>query len=62
MKIHNKIDSYTLDLECRNRVGDLYLVFHVKQKHGIKREGLNLYSEINIDYTQAILGTVIKVK
>ncbi|CAI9285382.1 unnamed protein product [Lactuca saligna] len=48
--------------KTRNRVGDLYLVFHVKQKHGIKREGLNLYSEINIDYTQAILGTVIKVE
>ncbi|KAL4590198.1 hypothetical protein LXL04_003123 [Taraxacum kok-saghyz] len=46
----------------RNRVGDLYLVIHVDQKKGIRREGLNLYSEINIDYTQAILGTVIKVE
>lgn len=46
----------------RGRIGDLYLVFHVKQKKGIRREGLDLYSEINIDYTQAILGTIIKVE
>ncbi|KVI08118.1 hypothetical protein Ccrd_013512 [Cynara cardunculus var. scolymus] len=46
----------------RNRVGDLYLVLHVNQKRGIRRDGLDLYSEINIDYSQAILGTVIKVE
>ncbi|KAK9065026.1 hypothetical protein SSX86_016409 [Deinandra increscens subsp. villosa] len=46
----------------RNRVGDLYLVLHVHQKHGIRREGLHLYSDIKIDYSQAILGTVIKVE
>nr|XP_043631693.1 chaperone protein DnaJ-like [Erigeron canadensis] len=45
----------------RNRVGDLYIVIHVNQKQGIRRDGLDLYSNINIDYTQAILGTVIKV-
>lgn len=46
----------------RNRVGDLYLVLHVNKKRGIRRDGLDLYSEINIDYSQAILGTVIKVE
>ncbi|GJX75489.1 chaperone protein DnaJ [Tanacetum coccineum] len=46
----------------RNRVGDLYLLIHVRQKHGIRREGLHLYSDIKIDYSQAILGTVIQVK
>ncbi|XP_076933578.1 uncharacterized protein LOC143599535, partial [Bidens hawaiensis] len=46
----------------RNRVGDLYLVIHVIQKKGIRREGLHLYSDIKIDYSQAILGTVIKVE
>ncbi|KAF5767802.1 putative Heat shock protein DnaJ, cysteine-rich domain superfamily [Helianthus annuus] len=46
----------------RNRVGDLYLVLHVNQKQGIRREGLHLYSDIKIDYSQAILGTVIKVE
>lgn len=51
----------TLDLWCRNRIGDLYLVLHVDQKQGIRREGLHLYSDIKIDYTQAILGTTIKV-
>lgn len=45
----------------RGVVGDLYLVLHVDEKHGIWREGLQLYSKINIDYTEAILGTVIKV-
>ncbi|KAK3026252.1 hypothetical protein RJ639_041628 [Escallonia herrerae] len=42
--------------------GDLYLVLHVDGKHGIWRDGLNLYSRVNIDYTEAILGTVIKVE
>ncbi|PWA48916.1 molecular chaperone Hsp40/DnaJ family protein [Artemisia annua] len=46
----------------RNRVGDLYLLIHVRQKHGIRREGLHLYSDIKIDYSQAILGTVIQVE
>ncbi|RVX17919.1 Chaperone protein dnaJ A7B, chloroplastic [Vitis vinifera] len=38
--------------------GDLYLVLHVNEKHGIWRDGLNLYSKVNVDYTEAILGTV----
>ncbi|KAI5660303.1 hypothetical protein M9H77_29096 [Catharanthus roseus] len=46
----------------RSIAGDLFLVLHVEEKHGIHRDGLNLYSKIKVDYTQAILGTVIKVE
>lgn len=45
----------------RGSVGDLYLFIHVEEKPGIRRDGLNLYSNVNIDYTEAILGTVVKV-
>lgn len=41
--------------------GDLLLVVSVNGKDGIQREGCNLYSKISIDYTEAILGAVIKV-
>uniref|UniRef100_A0A1J3JVS7 Chaperone protein DnaJ n=1 Tax=Noccaea caerulescens TaxID=107243 RepID=A0A1J3JVS7_NOCCA len=44
------------------RAGDLFIVLQVDEKRGIKREGLNLYSNINIDFTDAILGTVTKVE
>lgn len=46
----------------RGIAGDLFLVFHVDEKRGISREGLNLYSKVEIDYTEAILGTEIKVE
>ncbi|XP_043704006.1 chaperone protein DnaJ-like [Telopea speciosissima] len=46
----------------RGAAGDLYLFIHVNEKRGIWRDGLNLYSKINIDYTEAILGTVVKVE
>ncbi|CAN0902240.1 Chaperone protein dnaJ A8, chloroplastic [Linum grandiflorum] len=46
----------------RDVVGDLFLIINVKEKRGIKREGLNLYSKINVDYTEAILGAVLKVE
>lgn len=46
----------------RGRVGDLYLFIHVNEKPGFRRDGLNLYSDINIDYTEAILGTTVKVQ
>ncbi|CAI9113712.1 OLC1v1014365C1 [Oldenlandia corymbosa var. corymbosa] len=46
----------------RGVAGDLYLVLRIEEKQGIRREGLNLYSKIKIDYTEAILGTVVKVK
>ncbi|WCJ42120.1 Molecular chaperone Hsp40/DnaJ family protein [Euphorbia peplus] len=48
--------------EKRGISGDLYITVHVKEKHGIWRDGLNLYSKVNVDYTQAILGTVLKVE
>lgn len=41
--------------------GDLYVFVHAAEKSGIRREGLNLYSDVIIDYTKAILGTVVKV-
>ncbi|KAG8639844.1 hypothetical protein MANES_14G157300v8 [Manihot esculenta] len=46
----------------RGIAGDLIITVHVNGKHGIWRGGLNLYSKINVDYTQAILGTVLKVE
>ncbi|GMN46047.1 hypothetical protein TIFTF001_015233 [Ficus carica] len=42
--------------------GDLYIVLHIEEKHGIQRDGLNLYSKINVYYTDAILGTTMKVE
>ncbi|CAN4088709.1 unnamed protein product [Withania somnifera] len=41
--------------------GDLYLVIHVEEKDDIWRDGLNLYSKLDVDFTEAILGTVKKV-
>ncbi|XP_030541149.1 chaperone protein DnaJ isoform X2 [Rhodamnia argentea] len=41
--------------------GDLVIDLHVDEKQGIKRDGINLFSKINVDYTDAILGTVLKV-
>ncbi|KAL5217968.1 hypothetical protein ABZP36_018652 [Zizania latifolia] len=42
--------------------GDLYIFVHVNKKEGIHREGLNLFSDVTIDYTDAILGTTVKVE
>ncbi|KAB2041312.1 hypothetical protein ES319_D02G139300v1 [Gossypium barbadense] len=42
--------------------GDLFVVLRIGAKQGIWRDGLNLYSKINVDYTEAILGTVVKVE
>ncbi len=42
--------------------GDLYVVIKVKEDRRFKREGLNLYTNEEINYLQAILGTKIKVK
>eukprot|EP00475_Leptophrys_vorax_P000132 TRINITY_DN10072_c0_g1_i1.p1 TRINITY_DN10072_c0_g1~~TRINITY_DN10072_c0_g1_i1.p1 ORF type:complete len:339 (-),score=23.20 TRINITY_DN10072_c0_g1_i1:145-1110(-) len=41
--------------------GDLYVFVKVKETPGIRRDGMNLYSDVSIDYTDAILGTVAKV-
>ncbi|GKV46814.1 hypothetical protein SLEP1_g53777 [Rubroshorea leprosula] len=46
----------------RGLAGDLFIFLHIDEKEGIWRDGLNLYSKINIDYTEAILGTVLKVE
>ncbi|KAI9101538.1 hypothetical protein K1719_023782 [Acacia pycnantha] len=46
----------------RGTAGDLYIVIHVDEKDGVWREGLHLYSKINIDFTEAILGSVKKVE
>ncbi|KAK1565422.1 hypothetical protein Q3G72_026224 [Acer saccharum] len=45
-----------------NMAGDLFIVVHIDGKQGIQRKGLNLYSKIDVDYTEAILGSVIKVE
>uniref|UniRef100_A0A0E0KAP0 J domain-containing protein n=1 Tax=Oryza punctata TaxID=4537 RepID=A0A0E0KAP0_ORYPU len=42
--------------------GDLYIFVHVNKKEGIHREGLDLFSDVIIDYTDAILGTTVKVE
>ncbi|CAI5529436.1 unnamed protein product [Closterium sp. Naga37s-1] len=41
--------------------GDLYVFVKVKETMGIRRDGINLYSNVSIDFTDAILGTVAKV-
>ncbi|KAJ0049255.1 hypothetical protein Pint_16897 [Pistacia integerrima] len=46
----------------RRKAGDLFIVLHIDEKQGIQRDGLNLYSKIDVDYTEAILGTVKKVE
>ncbi|KAL5578297.1 hypothetical protein UlMin_019996, partial [Ulmus minor] len=46
----------------RGRAGNLYIVLHIDEKQGIQRDGLNLYSKINVSYTDAILGTTVKVE
>jgi molecular chaperone DnaJ len=41
--------------------GDLYVVLHVKEHPFFEREGNDLHSVIPISFTQAALGTEIKV-
>ncbi|VVA98133.1 unnamed protein product [Arabis nemorensis] len=53
----NKVSNF-----CSGRAGDLFIVLQVDEKRGIKREGLNLYSKVSIDFTDAILGDVTKVE
>lgn len=42
--------------------GDLYLQISVKEHQFFKREGANLYCEIPITYSDAILGTELDIK
>ncbi|KAJ7975267.1 Chaperone protein DnaJ [Quillaja saponaria] len=46
----------------RGMIGDLFVVLHVNEKCGIRKDGLHLFSKVNIDFTEAILGTVRKVE
>lgn len=41
--------------------GDLFVILRVKDIPGIKREGRDAYSEIDIDFAQAALGTEIEI-
>lgn len=45
----------------RDASGDLYIYVRIHEKQGILRDGLNLYSDVSVDYTDAILGTTVKV-
>ncbi len=42
--------------------GDLYTTVHVSSEDGLTREGNNIVSEEKLSFTQAALGTVIKIK
>ncbi len=41
--------------------GDLYVFLKVKTHPKLQREGLNIHSEVNVSYLQAILGDTIEV-
>ncbi|KGG16932.1 MULTISPECIES: molecular chaperone DnaJ [unclassified Prochlorococcus] len=42
--------------------GDLYVFLKVKSHSRLKREGLNILSEVNVSYLQAILGDTIEIE
>ncbi|XP_078157883.1 molecular chaperone Hsp40/DnaJ family protein isoform X2 [Carex rostrata] len=42
--------------------GDLYVMLDVEELPDIKRDGIDLYSTISINYVEAILGTTVMVK
>lgn len=44
------------------RAGDLYVVLHVKQSSYFKRDGITVYSQLEISPAQAVLGDEITVK
>ncbi len=41
--------------------GDLYVFIKVKKDPKLRREGINIYSEISISYLQAILGDTVSI-
>ncbi len=41
--------------------GDLYVFIKVKNDPNLKRDGINIYSEISISYLQAILGDTLDI-
>ena len=42
--------------------GDLYVVIHVKQSDYYQRDGINVYTKLEISPAQAVLGDEIKIK
>jgi molecular chaperone DnaJ len=42
--------------------GDLYVVIHVKDLKGFKREGFDIYIEKEISFPQAVLGAKVPVE
>ena len=42
--------------------GDLYIVIHVKPSPYFKREGVNVFTKLDITPAQAVLGDTIKIK
>ena len=42
--------------------GDLYVFIKVKADPKLKRDGINIYSEISISYLQAILGDTVSIE
>ena len=42
--------------------GDLYVVLYIKQHKAFKRDGVNIYLEKGISYSQAALGDIIEVE
>ncbi len=41
--------------------GDLYVFIKVKNDPNLKRDGINIYSEISVSYLQAILGDTVNI-
>ena len=41
--------------------GDLYVFIKVKNDSKLKRDGVTIYSEINVSYLQAILGDTVEI-
>jgi len=41
--------------------GDLYVFIKVKKDSKLRREGINIYSEISVSYLQAILGDTVEI-
>ena len=41
--------------------GDLYVFIKVKNDSKLRREGVTIYSEINVSYLQAILGDTVEI-
>ncbi len=41
--------------------GDLYVFIKVRKDNKLKREGINIFSEISISYLQAILGDTVSI-